>query len=151
MNKTKLLVIIVLGLLASNLVLVFYIYSASGNRSPKRSKKELISKQLNFTQTQIRDYEELIKQHRSDINATDLLIRQHKKQLYKGLINHDQIQTDSIINMLGQLQIRVEKIHYNHFLDIKSLCSEKQIDYFDHLTNELDHLFTHPPRRHPDR
>ena len=48
---------------------------------------------------------------------------------------------DLFENKLGQLQIDIEKINYNHFLEISKICKENQVSYFDDLLKDLAELF----------
>jgi len=48
---------------------------------------------------------------------------------------------DLFENKLGQLQIDIEKINYNYFLEISKICKENQVSYFDDLLKDLAELF----------
>jgi len=146
MNKAKFLSIIVILLLVSNGVLLYFLMDKP---SRPEGPKAIIIEQLHFDTKQIKTYELLIQKHRSQINREEQQIRQLKQDLYQEL-NKAVSQKDSIIAELVFHQKRVEDIHYEHFEDIKAICKPKQLMYFSQLTKELAKLFSHkgPPKRH---
>ena len=55
---------------------------------------------------------------------------------------------DSIILEITKIQNEIEHIHYNHFSDIKSICTNDQMQDFDELIEELGRIFAPiPPMR----
>jgi hypothetical protein len=61
--------------------------------------------------------------------------------LYATINVPDALKKDSIKTKLGQLQIAVEDVNYNHFLDIKAICNKDQLPYFEELVKDLGLLF----------
>lgn len=145
MNKSKFLSIIIVLLLVSNGVLIYFLV---GKPPRPEGPKALIIEQLHFDAKQIKTYELLIQKHRSQINREEQQIRQLKQELYQEL-NKTVPKKDSIIAELVFHQKRIEDIHYEHFEDIKAICKPAQLPYFKKLTHELARLFAHkaPPKR----
>jgi hypothetical protein len=55
---------------------------------------------------------------------------------------------DSLILEINKVQMNIENIHYNHFLDIKGLCRPEQQQAFNALTADIAKLFSpRPPKR----
>ena len=77
-----------------------------------------------------------------DIRTNDQKIIQLKKELYR-LLNkrYSNQETDSLTKEIGHTQQEIERIHFNHFKDIKSICTPEQMPNFDLLIGELDILF----------
>ncbi len=148
MNKIRLLSCIALGLLISNLSLVAFIIFNKPKHPLKEGPKKIIIERLHFDNQQIARYEQLITLHRVAINQTDSLILVCKNELYSTLKNNNVATKDSIEYKLGQLQIKVEEVHYNHFLEIKKLCRKDQLNNFNILINDITQLF---PRTNPKR
>ncbi|MES2747953.1 MAG: hypothetical protein V4648_06225 [Bacteroidota bacterium] len=161
MDKTKVLTFTVITLLLLNIGTLGFLYiSASKEHRPPpghgpegRSKpREIIIEKLHFDAIQIKQYDQLIKKHQSDIRATEDNIRDSKNELYLQLnetITNEKAK-DSLINALSLYQKQIETIHFNHFQDIKKLCKKEQLYDFSALTEELSRLFSKPQRRRDD-
>jgi protein CpxP len=144
MNKIKLLSIVALLLFISNVVLVFFLVQKP---KPHEGPKNIIIQKLNFDVQQVSAYEKLIIQHRKAIRQKEQQIRRIKRRLYTSLNqNREFPRKTRMIERLGQKQIEIETIHYEHFKDIKKICKPEQIARFNALTKELTRLFDHKPR-----
>lgn len=142
MNKVKTLSIISIGLLALNLILIWFMLA---NKHPPHSKegpKMAIIQKLGFDENQIKEYEKQIAWHRENIRKRDKQMLEIKKQLYTTLITNDTLNIkDSLITEIGKLQVAIESIHYKHFQDIKSICKPEQQKAFENFTLEITNLF----------
>ena len=94
-------------------------------------------------------YKILIQKHRQQINIIQETILNYKNNLYKKLKNNSSSkdQIDSLITKINEQQKNIELINYNHFLDIKGICSQKQIPAYNELVNELTLIFSNQPRQ----
>ncbi len=146
MTKAKFYGFLCLVLLLSNGLLLYNVLQA-----PKRPEgpKKLIIEKLGFDEQQAASYEKLIRSHRSKIKKSEKQIGQLKKRLYSGLVSENKAESDSLIQLLGQKQMEIEKIHCAHFREIRELCRADQQDEFKQLSKELARLFDHhrPPHR----
>jgi len=149
MRKTRFISFIALGLLITNLLLVVFILFNKPQTRPYEGPKKLIAERLHFDAEQIEVYDNLIAIHRTHMNTKDSLIKQAKNELYTCIISGNLITKDSLKNQLGQLQIEIEDIHYNHFLDIKKLCRENQLNDFTALLKDMVQLFSKEPKDRP--
>ena len=61
--------------------------------------------------------------------------------------SNSKTQIDSLISKINEQQKNIELINYNHFLDIKEICSQKQIPAYNELVNELSEIFSNQPRQ----
>lgn len=145
MAKSKFYIVFIIILIISNALLITYILKnrtiEKGNN--KRGPRNFIIEQLHFDEDQIKQYDELINWHRSNINAKDSIIRRIKDQLYVN-IGQDSLKQDSLILELNKHQFEIEKIHLKHFTEIKSICKPDQMKYFHELENDLSKLFSRP-------
>jgi hypothetical protein len=147
MNRTRLISFIAIGLLITNLLMVGFIFLNKPQHPMHDGPKKIIAERLYFDAQQISDYDKLIVTHQRNINAKDSLIRQTKNELYGCISSNNVTLKDSFENKLGQLQIEIEEINYNHFLDIKKLCKENQLTYYNDLVKDLAQLFARPNQR----
>ena len=146
MKKSTLKNIVIIVLLLGNGFLIADFLMKPPPPKHDGPRDEIIS-MLHFDQTQIEKYDLLIKQHRKDIRASEKELMRAKNNLYKNL---DQPLNDSLFQCVMDQEAKIEKIHYAHFQDIKSLCTAKQMVYFKELNKKIAALFSHrmkPPRR----
>jgi periplasmic protein CpxP/Spy len=158
MSKIKLLAIAVIGLLAVNIAVVSFFWTRRAQMPPAAmppvkpgGPKEIIIEQLHFNSTQVAAYEILIIKHRRSVEALKDSISNTKNLLYQSLQTASFSGKDSLINVLSVLQKQTESVHYDHFIQIKNLCTPEQMAYFNRLTHELSAYFAterqavHPP------
>jgi periplasmic protein CpxP/Spy len=156
MNKTRLLTIAILALLAINISILAFLFfgrppqpshrgPAAGQGGPSR----VIIDKLHFDEKQVARYEVLIEQHQAGVKPLNEEIMKIKSKLYATLADETATGQDSLINRLGGLQMQMENVHYDHFLEIKKLCTPEQLAYFNSLSGELAKYFTttNPPQR----
>ncbi|MFT5753825.1 MAG: protein CpxP [Flavobacterium sp.] len=146
MNKSKLLTFAVIMLFLINIVtLSFFIFKGQkGNdmRSKRPMPREIVIKKLHFDDEQAAQYVALIKTHRDSISKIDEKIKMYKNGLYNELSKTDnQNVIDNLFVQIATAQTSIEKLHYNHFLDIKKLCKPNQLKDYNDLTTELAMIF----------
>ncbi len=154
MNKIRLLTIAVIVLVAANLYLLFMFKPGHGpgpGHGPREGgPKNIIIKKLHFNEQQIIAYEVLIEKHQTDIAEANNEVRQIKNELYRSLaFDSPQEENAALILSMSEAQENIERIHYNHFLDLKALCKDEQKADFDKLTLEIAELFSGPEKRRP--
>lgn len=132
-------------LLIGNIVLLanFFIRPPNPEHGGPRNK---IIEILHFNEEQISKYDLLIQKHQSDIQAAEKNLILAKNKLYSNL---DESLDSLKLNQVLENQAVIEKIHYNHFQDIKELCTPEQQRYFKKLNKIIASLFNH--RMKPNR
>ena len=152
MNKSKLYIIIIIGLLLSNILLVGFFMLKKPPHPMHQKPRELVISKLNLNTEQVKQYDELIKQHQTSIREKEENILELKNTLYLSLsIDNSSSQKDSIINELGKIQIEIEIIHYKHFADIKSICKPEQLTNYNLLLKDIASLFSKPMMEKPKK
>ncbi|MGV3630560.1 MAG: hypothetical protein ACO1O6_05120 [Bacteroidota bacterium] len=144
MTKAKFYGFLCLVLLLSN---AFLLYNVLQPPKKREGPKKIIIEKLHLDEKQVAKYEQLITKHRKAIRKTERQILQLKQKLY-GNPEANAAEKDSLIASLGQKQMEIERIHCDHFLEIKALCRADQQLYYRKLSKELARLFDHkPPHR----
>jgi hypothetical protein len=135
--------------LAALLLLLLNLFQVL-RRPPRPDANALKNRVVSILQldaAQIAQYETLIGQHRSTIQAKEGEILAAKKQLY-GLLAGSEFSTkDSLINHIGDLQSDIEQIHFDHFSALKSICRPDQMAGFQKIGDEMLHFLS--PKRMP--
>ena len=149
MNKTQFLILIIIGLLISNGILLFMHINRPGMNGGPRN---LIIEKLHFDKEQVQKYDVIIENHRYLVRENEDLMNQSRTELYQELVKpQDSAKINALIFKISSLQDKSEKIHYNHFLDIKKICNTSQQNDFVDLTKELSQLFSKNRANHPPR
>ncbi len=138
MNKVKLLSYISVGLLVINIsILCFMFLGKPKHHGPPNVRDEVIEK-LELNDNQILIYDELIHWHQTEIMKAETEMLRIKMQLYGGLAKgFDECAKDSLIAEIAKIDIEIENIHYQHFQDIRDLCSESQKVEFEKLVLQI--------------
>jgi protein CpxP len=143
MSKVKILTIASVCLLLINFVLIGFILLAPHHYNERIGPKNLIINKLELDDRQIQQYEKIIMDHRNDVNATHQTISLLKKELYQTLKQDgDSSKKELLFQNISATQKKMEKVHWNHFIELKALCKDNQLKDFDELANELAVLFT---------
>mgnify|MGYP000458681302 CR=1 FL=1 len=156
MNKLKIVSFLVIVMLIVNIAIISYIIlnnKAYPADSKRRMPREIVIEKLGFNSDQIATYDVTIKRHQNKIKSLDDAIRNTKNELYSHLKdNSTEIDTnDSLVLALGNYQKEIEITHFNHFIEIKKICTPDQMDEFNNLTEELSKIFSHPRRPKHER
>jgi len=152
MNKTK-FCYIVIGLLAlSNMILAFFFFENKNRQFNPDKPRDIVIERLRFDESQVKQYDVLIQNHRQKTHEIGRQIRELKKELYSNLPKpqNDSVNLELISN-INEKQKDLEFVHYNHFLEIKSVCTPSQLPLYENLTNELIEIFPMGNKPHPNR
>ena len=145
MNKLQFHRLLIAILIVLNGFLIFHLVNRKhhGYQGMKdRSPKERIIKKLHFDKNQVAQYEALIEEHHNKIKELDQKMAKIKHEMLHQISTIDPATQDSLFNEIGRLQAEVEKTHFQHFLAIKSLCREDQLDDFEELSKKLADFFS---------
>lgn len=139
MNKIKVLTFSVIALVILNLgIMVFFMVIKP--REFKNGSRLLIIEKLHFDDPQKKQFRVLIEQHGQKIKKYEREILSTKEVLYLQLSqsNIDLKAKDSLINVLGNMQKKVETARFEHFKAIESICNTpQQKEAFKNLTLDL--------------
>lgn len=150
MTKQRLLTIAVIVLLLLNGITVALLLKGHHRPDgllPEDRPKLMVIERLGFDEGQVEHYEALITAHRTAIGEKDAAIRTARTALFMDLQEGNNAHRDSLVAVVTDLQASVERIHYDHFADVRALCRPDQRPKFDALIGELAGFFgAHRPR-----
>lgn len=142
MNKEMFYRVVIIGLLASNLWLIFQL---ARPKHPPRVR-DIFVRELQLSPTQTDAYDKLILKHRADIRSREAEMLRLRAELYKALTEaKSPAATDSLRGRIGGVQAEIEQVHLLHFQDIRALCDASQQSRFDAFLDRLPNLFEHKP------
>ena len=104
-------------------------------------RNEIIDR-LHFDKSQVSQYDSLIVKHRESVGEKEKQIQELRTSLFMGVsTGMDSIKKDSLMDQIGSLNANIQRIHYDHFLDIQKICKPEQQSDFERLTKDLSRMF----------
>ena len=99
----------------------------------------LLRQELEFTDEQIEEYLHLRRINREQMSGLENEIRDLKRQMFNKVIleNSDLPISDSLLSMILDKQGQIEKLTYQHFLDLNQLCDPGQQNKLQLLIHRL--------------
>jgi len=151
MKKETLLIILIALLLLLNFgTLGFMFFSGRGGpphgpRFGKHGPAELIIQRLELDEQQQMSFETMREQHHSNMVSLDKQMEETVKTYLSFVGLSDSTKIDSLQQAIGKLEIQRASVTYQHFKDLRSICSPAQQEKFDVLLPELFRMITSPP------
>jgi len=153
MTTNRKLTIGIIALLVINLIILGFFMSGhkrgnSAMNDKHQRPEHIIIEKLDFDETQVASLKILKKAHIKNVRLKDEEIREVKKLIFNSLGSDSPANIDSLSTIIGGIQKNIELSHYNHFIKIKELCREDQIEKFNELSKELSEIFRRKRRAH---
>lgn len=147
MNKNTFFIIVITGLLISNILMFFYIGFVKKNNNPVPARpRDIVIEKLALSPEQINIYDELITVHRREIKTRNQEIIRIKNELYSTyLMKENEAAKDSLIQEILTTQKEIEQIHFNHFKDIKNICRKDQLIKCEEFFEEITSIYPQRP------
>ncbi|MBC8186107.1 periplasmic heavy metal sensor [candidate division KSB1 bacterium] len=120
-------------------------------RPPRQSEKplQLLQEELDLSDEQIKRYDLLRRDHHQQtqilIREIPRLKREMMDEIFKS--NADTLKVMEISKLIGEKQTEIEQVTFDHLLDLKELCGEKQAAKLHGLLEEFFHR-QQPMERH---
>ncbi len=139
--KNKILIVIIAVLLLTNIVLVSFLLlnkpsSKKGMRSDRTALiAAFLEKELGFDQQQLKQYENISDPNRTKVSAMFEALGKDKEQQFKQLAT-DNFSDAAILKTADLIAFRQKEIDivlYNHFKQIRNLCTPPQQPKFDSM------------------
>ncbi|MFM7681133.1 MAG: hypothetical protein ACKO7P_00085 [Bacteroidota bacterium] len=120
--KNKFKNYLVIGLIALNAVCVYFLMRP--HRGPHHPPK--ITDIIHFDKDTKSKIDKMEKAHFNQMGRYSKKIKGIRKSIYLNNDRSDKIDFDSVFAELAENQKEIEKLRFQYFTDIKSLCNEKQ-------------------------
>src|SRR3989304_2615820 len=110
-------------------------------REPKEDQRTLqfLQKELNLTDAQIQQYDQLRQAHNKRTRLLVNDIRYSKREMMDEIFKDepDTSKSMQIADLIGKKQTELERITFKHFLDLKELCGKEQLNKLQGLMDEF--------------
>ncbi|MDO6596716.1 hypothetical protein Q4512_07300 [Oceanihabitans sp. 2_MG-2023] len=131
MKKNTILYILLAFLILVNGFFLFNFLNNSSTNQNKGAKDPIrfIKKELNFSDSQSKDFEILNNKHHAKMMQINDDLRGLKDALFNNMSNAsvvNEITVDSITSLIGNKQKAIETEIFYHFKSLQDLCDDKQ-------------------------
>lgn len=152
MNKLRLVSVFALIMLLLNGILLFKLYKG-GTDEPQRPRgnekpKNMIIRELGFDDGQAAKFEELIKDHKRGSKKIHDQLRDTRERYFGTLKYAVDANDKDLLELNGdmaRLHKELNELNYQHFKDIRDLCTPEQREKFNALLDKLGRKFMGPP------
>ncbi|MCX6273914.1 MAG: Spy/CpxP family protein refolding chaperone [Bacteroidetes bacterium] len=151
MDNSKFLkaAIIVLLLINISTLGFMWFHNAPGNMNPPPHREigDFLMHELNFTDAQRHQFEELREDHRKSVDA----LRDESRKMHDeffGLLGAsvaDSVKINLLADSLTALQKQIELSTFFHFQKVRAMCSPEQQQKFDEVIKEGLRMMAPPP------
>jgi periplasmic protein CpxP/Spy len=131
MRNNGLKYLVAVALIINAATLIFFWYNRppqEGRRRPTKPDRVLVE-ELKLDQKQQAIYAPLREQHHQAHDSLLKLIAAERQVLY----SQKQAVNDTIVQKIGLLQAEIERITYDHFKDVRKICTPEQQSELDIL------------------
>lgn len=133
--KSKLLPVLLILLVLLNGFLIFMLIKKPHEKEPEHQKRNFLTTQLNFTESQRKNFRALDKTHREYMMEIEDEIREHKDVLFNSFSNEN-FNSDSLTTKIGVLQANKDSEVFRFFSEVRKLCAPNQVKIFDTIINK---------------
>ena len=128
-------IIIVFLIITNSIFLAMWIFAPEHN-NPGNQKEKIITR-LQLDDSQIKQYESLINEHRRAIRSCEFRMRKAKELYFKALTaENPEVDTLTLHEMM-HLEKEINLIHFSHFKAVKKLLHPNQISAFNDLMQDI--------------
>ncbi len=154
MKRETFLILAIVFLVLLNLGTLGFLFSKRyiGGGGPRKPDK-LIIEGLKLNDGQKLQFENLKKDHRSQINDIEKGEKAYHKAYFDLLktASSDSLMIDSVIKSLSKAKYEKDIATYKHFQKLRLMCEPKQQILFDSLVDEMGKILMHLPAKNKRR
>ncbi len=154
MDKTKVLITIVIVLLVLNSATLVFLWlqhppmAIIGQRTA-RDPGEVLSRELGFSQQQQQQFNVLRDAHHAQMVVYGDSLKHLKDSLFVLLLNRDSIHAKSLFPAIGGVHQMIEQVTYDHFQQVRSMLTPEQRQKYDPMLRNA--VAGNPRPAHDDR
>ncbi|WP_286755141.1 periplasmic heavy metal sensor [Roseivirga sp. UBA838] len=134
MKSSRIIGIAVVFLAVLNVVLLTLLWWGKPDQRIKNGMEGLLilEQELGLTDEQLEQLKRLRHNHFIEVNRLRDRMHEAREQLH-GLYGKPEVValTDSLSRVIGDSQARIEQATFNHFMKIRDLCAQEQVQVFD--------------------
>ena len=129
-------------LVLCNIALILTIWVKPGLRpfgKQTGGPRDFVIQSLEFTPDQVKQYDALITTHKQAMDQYRKTAMDCRMQLFNDIKNsaHPTINADSLAQVIANGQKQVELVTYNHFVQVRAICTDAQKARLDRIIGEV--------------
>jgi hypothetical protein len=123
------------GMMLLNIALLTFIWV----EKPERNPPPFLEEKLKFSQNQHKQFESLKNEHRSKMEGIKTDIERLKDKLYGNFSSTDFTDEEArkLAKQIGQKKAESDFLTYQHFQEVREICTREQQQEFDKLISDL--------------
>jgi len=131
--------VLLLVLCNIGLIITIWLRPLHGGPPPHGGPRDFVIQQLKFTEDQVKKYDVLIQEHQKAMQKLRHDANELRTELFANLKNENQNNTvsDSLARLIANSQKEIELVTYNHFAQVRALCTDAQMKDFDNIINDV--------------
>ncbi|MDP5122141.1 MAG: Spy/CpxP family protein refolding chaperone [Spirosomaceae bacterium] len=140
------------GLMLLNIALLTFIWIKKPNHEPP----EFLKEKLGFSEIQKEQFETLKGQHQVQMQGIKVEMERLRDKLYGNFstVNFTDSQVQELTNQIGEKKAEGDFLTYEHFQEVRKICTPEQQREFDKLISEIvrgiDSQMPPPPDRNQE-
>lgn len=129
----------ILLLVLCNIGLIVTIWFRPHPGSPPHggSTRDYVIDKLKFSPDQVQKYDVLVKAHQQSMRKLRHDADEYRSQLFAGLKTANSSSADSFSRLVGATQQQIEKATFDHFAQVRTLCTDTQKQEFDNIIADV--------------
>ncbi len=136
--RITIITIVLLVLCNLSLIVILWLKPGPPPRPNNESPRNFLVRNLQFGESQIKQYDSLIAIHQGDMKRLRDESKNLREQLFSKLgTNYNQSQIDSFTQQIGKNQAATESATFSHFNNVRTICTEGQKKDFDKVIGDL--------------
>jgi hypothetical protein len=113
--------------------------------------RNFVIQSLKFSDEQVKKYDALINVHKHTMDSLRDQSMQYRQLLFGNLKNETTgaVEADSLAKHIADNQKQIEMVTYNHFAQVRAICTDAQKTEFDRIIGEVTKKMNGNPRNGP--
>jgi len=143
---------IFIGVLLLTNIISISLLVKTNDRSEKNGRKERRSKgrdqfiinKIGLDSTQATQFRAMKESHLEEIASYRDELNSHRKEMFSQL-NNDTFDIDDYSQKMSLIQSEMDKMAFNHFKEMRSICRSEQLEKFDQV---MQRIMSRMPKKH---
>jgi protein CpxP len=150
MNSKKIITLLILVLFAVNLITLgcFWFgrkHGPSSGMPEHGGPAAFLIRELKLTEDQQQQFEKLKRAHHEHIEQVQDSLHELRELFFHELSVSDTRKADSLAKVIGEKQSSIERITFDHFKQVRAICTPEQQKRFDEVIQEALRMMGGPP------
>lgn len=121
------------------LILTVWLKPGRQNGPGGETPRDMVIRSLKFSDEQVKQYDILIQAHQESMHRLRNEATKYRQTLFENLQNgnHNSATADSLAQLIANDQKQIEVVTYEHFAQVRKLCSAAQQVTFDQIIGDV--------------